>query len=161
MFRDTFWRRKADASVVILARKIRFGAKPSSCVAHFWTEDLGYSWLVEHGSHASVSAAGEAGKFVSWLLLWGGRVCKVRPFLNIERVIQKAWAARKHDQGLYMGLCPVLGMKPWARQTVVPACKVFILVCLHTWLLMAKKGNSLKWFNLYYEMRTYTDYPII
>lgn len=41
---------------------------------------------MDPGSHASILAVKEAGKFVFWLPLWGGRICKMRPFLSIGRV---------------------------------------------------------------------------
>lgn len=92
-----------------LEKSVR-GQSPLLCVAHFWKE---VPWVRLAGGAGVtcfyVLAAREAGKSVSWILLWGGRVCKGETSPKHMKSIQKAWAARKHDKSLYTGT--VLGTR--------------------------------------------------
>ena len=57
--------------------------------------------------------------------------------------MQKAWAARKHDESLYTGT--VLGTRDQAVSTKkVPARELFILVSLQYMTFSDKKGDLLK-----------------
>lgn len=100
----------------------------------------------------------EAGKCFFWFPLWGDRICKMRPFPKRRMSMQKTWAVRRlykeRATHRHRARC-------WGRAVSRGTCSP-CLCSFHfsgSWYLTfnCKKRDSLKWFNLYYERRTYAD----